>query len=100
MSENTHYTIPAPNGDTISVCDSCGHALEGYLPTDIGLEEYTRDTLEGTIFYLTLMNKNDTYLVDVERSDSNLIPRCDICKRTHETFEFYSIYEARPNNRS
>lgn len=93
------YTVPAPNGDTISVCDICGHALEGFSPEDAGLNEYSRATLEGTVFYLTLMNKNDTYLHDAERSDSNLIPRCDVCKTPKSPFQWYSIYEARPNNR-
>lgn len=87
--------IPSPNGDTIAICDACGHALAGYLPTDIGYEQWTRETLEGTVRLLTAMNKAGTKLHTAERSDSNLIQRCDCCDRPHETFEFYDILEAR-----
>jgi len=89
----TARIIPNINGDTICVCDVCGHALEGYTPDQAGVDEYSRSCLEGCLEILT---KTDGKLHDEERSDSNLIPKCDVCLTPKSPFQWYSIYAALP----
>jgi len=89
----TARIIPNINGDTITACHTCAHALLGYDPEDIGLEEYSHDTLEGCRQVLT---KTDGRLHDEEESDSNLIPKCDICLMPKSPFQWYTIIAALP----
>lgn len=90
--------VPTPNGDFIWVCDDCDHALFGFDPRETGwLDEYRRETLEGSLYILTHMTPGTKLKPLSEpdnRSDSNLLSSCDCCKRPHETFEFYSGYQA------
>jgi hypothetical protein len=94
-----NYTplVPTPNGDYIWICAACDHAISGFDAREASLDEYTRETLEGSLYILTHMTPG-TKLAPLSEpdniSDSNLLSSCDCCKRPHETFEFYSSYQA------
>lgn len=95
-----HITIPTPNGDYIWVCNDCDHAINGFDPRDTGwLDEYTRATLEGSLYLLTHLDPGTKLQPLPEpdnQSDSNLLSHCEVCKRPHEHGEFYSGYQAVP----
>lgn len=91
--------VPRPNGDYIWLCADCDHAISGFDARDTGWlpDGYTRQTLEAVLFILTHLDEG-TKLAPLPEpdnaSDSNLLSSCDCCKRPHETFEFYSGYQA------
>lgn len=84
----------APNGDTLAVCSTCAHAIAGYGPEDIGLEEWPDATRHSFgEFHYSLYLRNVDFRT-IETSDSNLIRHCDICKTPKSPFQWYEIIEA------